>query len=100
MTNENRASILQMARGAIQERVDYEVGRVVDNILDVNTDATAKRKITLTIEMKPDENRQIIQMKASAKSALAPTTPIGNTFAITSDGNGEMVTAEITPQVP
>ena len=47
MENQNRASILQMARGAIQERVDYEVCKAVDNILDLNTDPTAKRKITL-----------------------------------------------------
>ena len=63
---ENRASILQMARGAIQERVDYEVGKAVDNILDLNTDPTAKRKITLTIEMKPDENRQYIKISSCA----------------------------------
>lgn len=48
--NIDRSSILQMARGAFQERVDYEMGRVVDNILDLNTKATAKRKITLTID--------------------------------------------------
>lgn len=47
-----RASILQMAQGAFQERVDYEMQRCVDNILDVNTKATAKRKITLTIELR------------------------------------------------
>lgn len=52
--NIDRSSILQMARGAFQERVDYEMGRVVDNILDLNTKATAKRKITLTIELTPD----------------------------------------------
>ena len=33
--NIDRSSILQMARGAFQERVDYEMGRVVDNILDL-----------------------------------------------------------------
>ena len=35
------ASILEMARGAITERVDYVVGRVIENILDPNTKATA-----------------------------------------------------------
>ena len=33
--NIDRSSILQMARGAFQEHVDYEMGRVVDNILDL-----------------------------------------------------------------
>lgn len=100
MKNDNRVSVLQMAKGAIQERVDYEVSKVVDNILDVNTEPTAKRKNVLTIELQPDENRMAIKMKASAKSTLAPTMPVGNTFAITSDGNGEMVITEIVPQVP
>lgn len=40
--NIDRSSILQMARGAFQERVDYEMGRVVDNILDLNTKATER----------------------------------------------------------
>jgi len=29
MANESRISILQMARGAIQKRVDYEVGKAI-----------------------------------------------------------------------
>ena len=41
-----RDSIMQMARGAFEERVDYEMDRVIQNILDPNTKATAKRKIT------------------------------------------------------
>ena len=43
-------SILQMARGAFQERVDLEMAKVIDNILDPNTKPTQKRKLTLTIE--------------------------------------------------
>lgn len=101
MENQNRASILQMARGAIQERVDYEVSKAVDNILDLNTDPTAKRKITLTIEMKPDENRQYIKISASAKSALAPVLPVGTTLGIAANPDtGEMVLVESTPQIP
>ena len=51
--SDTKKSILQMAKGAIEERVDYETNRVVDNILDPNTKAAAKRKITLTIEFAP-----------------------------------------------
>lgn len=97
---DTRSSILQMAKGAIQERVDYEVTKVIDNILDVNTDAKTKRKITLTIELKPDENRQFISLSASAKSTLAPVVPIGTTLGIAADRNGEMVIVETIPQVP
>ena len=100
MTNDVRSSLLQMAKGAIQERVDYEVSRVVDNILDMNTEAKVKRKVVLTIVMVPDDDRQVVKIEASAKSTLAPVTPVGTSLVITADGNGEMVLAEIIPQVP
>ena len=98
--NIDRSSILQMARGEFQERVDYEMGRVVDNILDLNTKATAKRKITLTIELTPDDERQTISVAVQAKATLAPTNPVATALCITSDGNGEMVVAEMVPQIP
>ncbi len=97
---DRRKSLLEMIGGAIKERVDYEVTRVIDNILDANTDPTKKRKITLTIELKPSDDRQIITLEATAKSALAPTKPVGTTLAITADRNGEMIIAEVTPQIP
>ena len=100
MTNDQKSSLLQMAKGAIQERVDYEVSRVVDNILDMNTEAKVKRKVVLTIVMVPDEDRQVVKIEASAKSTLAPVTPVGTSLVITADGNGEMMLAEIIPQVP
>lgn len=56
-----RDSIMSMARGAFEERVDYEMDKVIQNILDPNTKATAKRKITLTIELTPDDERRTMQ---------------------------------------
>ena len=100
MENDARSSLLQMAKGAIQERVDYEVARVVDNLLDMNTEAKAKRKVVLTIVMATDDDRRVVKVEASAKSTLAPVTPIGTSLVITADGNGEMMLAEIIPQVP
>nr|DAE83181.1 MAG TPA: hypothetical protein [Caudoviricetes sp.] len=95
-----RASILQMAQGAFQERVDYEMQRCVDNILDVNTKATAKRKITLTIELTPDDGRRQIRVNVVAKATLAATNPVATSLCVTTDGNGEMVVAEMVPQLP
>ena len=100
MNQDARSSLLQMAKGAIQERVDYEVSKVIDNILDANTDPTAKRKVTLTVELRPDEDRSVVKISATAKSTLAPTVPVGTSLVITSNGDGEMMLAEIVPQVP
>lgn len=66
-----RDSIMSMARGAFEERVDYEMDKVIQNILDPNTKATAKRKITLTIELTPDDERRTIGVQVTAKSTLA-----------------------------
>lgn len=95
-----RDSIMSMARGAFEERVDYEMDKVIQNILDRNTKATAKRKITLTIELIPDDERRTIGVSVTAKSTLAATNPVATALYVTSDGNGELVVAEMVPQVP
>lgn len=100
MSKLKRESILSMAQGAIEEKVDYEVSRVIDNILDLNTKPDAKRKITITLEFSPDAERKHIAVSASAKSTLVPTANVSTAMMITADGNGEMVVAERTPQIP
>lgn len=95
-----KQSIMQMANGAFLERVDYEMERVIENILDPNTNATKARKITVMIELKPDDDRNKIGVSVTAKSTLAPTNPVGTSLAFTSDANGEAVLAEMIPQIP
>ena len=87
--------------GAILERVDYEMGKVMDNILDPNTKATAKRKISVTLELIPSADRRTITVQSTAKCSLTPTEPITTSLFITNQpGTGEMVVAEMVPQVP
>lgn len=94
-------SILQMARGAFQERVDLEMARVIDNILDPNTKPTQKRKLTMTIEFAPDDERQNIAVSVSVKSALAATVPARTTLWVAGDNStGECQVVEMVPQVP
>lgn len=101
MDTKNRTeSILRMARGAFEERIDCEMRRVIDNVLDPNTKATAKRKITMTIEFSPDDDRRLINVSVTAKSTLAPLTPVPTSLFITNDSNGEMCVAEMVPQIP
>lgn len=67
----DKKSILEMSMGAILERVDYEM----DNILDPNTKATAKRKISVTLELIPSADRRTITVQSTAKCSLTPTDP-------------------------
>ena len=87
----NKKSVLEMAMGGIAEVVDREVDRVICNIMDPSTKATAKRKI---------EYRQRLDMDVQAKSTLAPVAPIKTVLCITKGRGGELIMAEMMPQVP
>ncbi|MDP4117644.1 MAG: hypothetical protein Q8873_00425 [Bacillota bacterium] len=100
MAELDRKCILEMAMGAIQERADYEMAKIIDNILDVNTKAAKKRTLTITVDLIPDEERRQIRVNAVAKSKLEPTNPIATSLYLTGDSNGEMVAVEMVPQVP
>lgn len=96
---ENANSILEMARGAITEQVNLEVGRVVANIIDPNTDPKKKRSLTLTFEFTPSADRTQVAMKATAKSKLEPNNAIETALSI-GTMNGQIIAAEMVPQVP
>ena len=97
----NRKSILEMAHGAIMERADYEMKKVMDNILDPNTKAAKKRTLTVTLELLPDESRQQIQVKAVSKSKLEPTNAVTTSLYVTGNSDtGEAQVVEMVPQVP
>ena len=91
-----KKSILQMARGAIQERADYEITKILDNILDPNTSATAARKLTLTLTLKPDDTRQNIAVGGVAKSTLAATNPVTTSLYVADQDT----IVEMVPQLP
>lgn len=96
MNEDYKRSILQMARGAFLERSDYEMSRILENILDANTSATAKRKLTITLELKPDDDRQTITVSCTAKSLLAPTNPVVTSLYVAGEDN----VVEMVPQIP
>ena len=64
----NAKSIVEMARGAILERINYEMARVMDNILDANTKPTAKRKLTVTLTFTPDDERATIARQCGSQN--------------------------------
>ena len=96
----SKRKILEMARGALMERADYELTRIVENIMDINTPATKPRKLTVTIDLRPDETRQMVVISATAKSTLVATTPIQSTFWMESDENGLPVMREALAESP
>lgn len=95
MKNDSRKSILEMCGGAFQELADYEMSRIMENIADVNTDPTQKRRLVITLDLIPDGERQNIMVKCDVRSKLAPTNPAVTMLYAT----GEQV-VEMVPQIP
>lgn len=62
----------KFAGGAFTTQINRELEKVTENIQDPNTDATAKRRITVVIEFKPNEARNFVTTGVQAKSTLAP----------------------------
>lgn len=94
-------SILEMAQGAIMEQVNIEVGKIIDNILDPNTDAKKKRQLVLTVDFAPSNDRSAVSVTATAKSKLLPNNAIQTTVYVGADpSTGEVQAVEMVPQVP
>ena len=56
---------------------------------------------TVTLELVPSADRKTITVLSTAKSTLVPTDPVTTSlFVTTQPGTGEMVVAEMVPQVP
>ena len=88
-------NIIDVAQGEITNQISYELQQVIENIKNTATKACAKRKIVVTLELVPDENREYIVMQTVVKSALQPTQPINSIFCLTDEG-----LIEATAQAP
>ena len=99
-TAEKAKSILEMGRGAIMERVDYEMAKVIENILDENTKATGVRELTVKIKFTPDDKREVIKVDTVASSKLQPTNSIVTALYLGKDQNGDIGAVEMVPQIP
>ena len=93
MDERQEKSILEMGRGAIMERADYEMRAMIRNILDPNTSA---RKLNITLTFKPGDDRQTIVVECVAKSTLASTNAITTMLYVLD----EDTVVEMAPQIP
>lgn len=83
------------ADGALAERANEELQKILENIADPNTDAKVKRKLTITITLKADNKRDVIQTNVIAKSTLAPAEPIEAKILMDLDNEGKVTGAEL-----
>ncbi|MCB5934465.1 replication terminator protein [Caldibacillus thermoamylovorans] len=91
----------QLANGAIQEKLDYQLEKVFENIHDPNTKAEAKRTITIKLEFVPDENRQTIKVNCDMSHNLANVKGVSMTVLTGKDlSNGKIEAKELKSNIP
>lgn len=61
----------KLANGAIQEKLDYELNKIFNNIHDPNTKATNQRSVTIKLDFVPDENREVVKVESNFSTKLA-----------------------------
>ncbi|GAA0057894.1 hypothetical protein GE023_005210 [Streptococcus canis] len=90
-----------IAEGGLQEKLDNELEKVFDNILDLNTEAKAKRKITIELIMSSNEERTVVDTTMTVKSKLVPQNGVATTILVGRDyDTGQVHANELKSTVP
>lgn len=90
-----KLNLAEMAQGAFMEQFHRELGQVLANIADPNTDPKKTRKLTLTMTLKPDENRDVVAVETQSKSTLVPAKSLSTRIVIDREKDGTVVGAEL-----
>ena len=91
----SRIDLSNLANGAVAERFNMELQKVLENIADPNTEAKKARKLTLTLTIKADDQRDIAAVAIETKSTIVPAKGVETKFVIDKDGKGRIVGAEL-----
>lgn len=90
----------ELMDGALTERFNYEMERVLNNVFDPNTNPKAKRQIQIVIDIVPNERRDAAEFKIDVKSKTAPPVAVAQTVFLAMDDHGNVTATEMTNQVP
>jgi hypothetical protein len=95
----NFTNLFDAANGAINERIAYELPKIIDNLLDPNTDPTKVRTLTIKVNFKCDKSRTVFTTETKVEPKLIPTDSIPMQFTLFGCGK-DATLLEITTQVP
>lgn len=93
--NEYMVDLNQFAEGALAARFNEELGRVLENIADPNTDPKKNRKITVEVQVHGDDKRDVLNAAVVAKSKILPAKEVETKVMMGADNNGNVVGKEL-----
>ena len=91
----------EFAGGKLSVQLNKALEKVTENIQDPNTDAQKVRKITVSISLRPNDERNFVSTTVETKLSLAPE--LGATTALSMGRDlrtGEVEAVEIFNQIP
>lgn len=97
MTTEQKVTLDTIGGKAAGELFDAELSRVLQNIADPNTDAKAKRVITLTFTFKPGKERTAAKVETKCKATLAGINSVESDVFI-GMSKGKLIAVENDPR--
>ena len=93
-------NLKDIAGGALQEKANAAMQKVLDNMQDPNTPWKSKRQIVIKIAFAQNEDRDDVAVGISVDAKLAPVTPIATRMAIGKDmASGESYEEEYGKQI-
>ncbi|MGE5631600.1 MAG: hypothetical protein ACM3TR_10960 [Caulobacteraceae bacterium] len=95
----DKLTIANIARGALVEQFEVELEKVLDNIVDPNTDPKKVRKIQINMEFKPNEKRNMAEIKCQTKSNLVPANTVETAITIGKGTDGTIAAAELDSEI-
>jgi hypothetical protein len=91
-------TLTNLGDGAAVEKFQEELEKVVQNVLDPNTDPKAKREVVLKVTIHPDADRSWTSIKIEALAKLAPNTAFATRAFVGLDRKtGRVVACEDNP---
>jgi len=94
-TSDDKLSLQNLGNGAATELFEKELDRVLKDIMDPNTEATAAREINLKVVFKPDEERDLGATGIKVTSKLAGSKVFVTKVAFGRASDGKMEAREV-----
>lgn len=89
-----------LAEGGLQEKFIREMEKVVENIMDPNTPAKKKRKITMTVTLEPTVDRGTVSIDTEVKTSLVADEAVHTTLLVGVDTMHRPVANELKSGTP
>lgn len=81
----DKVQIQKLVGGALQEQFGKSFEKVIENLMNPNTEFKKPREISIKLKFHQNENRDDVKCEIQVSEKLAPQQPMSTSFAIGKD---------------